>query len=473
MNIKSNSWNSAIAVGVFIAGIIVGRITVLARPEKEPKREVIATTKAQPKSKRSRAATVTRPSSSASAVTIVPGESLFDGIAVRDFESIARAAAISPDDIENESLLRVLVSEWAKKDPLAAIQFAQELERNDLVYEGLLQMAQFNADYALNWIEQNEGTAGTQRYFTMAVYQGMAKMDPVGAVVRVEQMPAGAQRDELLSITVNQWAKQDIQAAFDWLDTVEPTPQFTYIYNQVMGNYIEQDPVQAAALITDMNSGDNKLSFASQVACELADQDVDYAVEWVQTLDGDEKKYALMGILYRWADGPVASGALNYILEHPEEPGYDNLFATVAVKMSHNQPDELEAVFESMTETDQISAAEQLASVYSVNDSDKCNEWLQSLEPGSVQDAALESALKTYKYSNVPQAFALSESISSDSLRKEQMLDVMTVWVPVDGQAAVQALDGSSALSAEEKEDILRQVFEKIKPDHYLLPAKP
>jgi hypothetical protein len=473
MKIELNSWNIAIAGGVFFAGIVLGRVSSPARHEQEQKSEAVVTTiKAKPGIKRSHVAPATLARPSMPAVTIIPGGSLFDGVEVHELESLARAAALSTDDIENESLLRVLVSEWAKRDPVAAITFAQGIERTDLMYDALRQMAKQNAGDALCWIEQHVKLADRKRYLEVAVFQGLAKTDPKAAVSFVEQIPPGAQRDRLLSVTVRQWAEQDIHAVFDWLETAEQTPQFASMYTEVMGDYIEQDAVQAASLVAEMESCENKLCLAPQVACKLAEQDVDHALEWVQELAGDEKKYSLMGVLDRWASGPDGKEALIYILEHSDEHEYQDLLATVAVKMSLNHPEELEAAFESMSASDQIVAAEQLAAVYSRDDSDKCNEWLASLDAGPVRDSAVERALQTFTSSDVSMAFSLSESISSDSLRKTQIREVMTTWIPVDYQSAELALNESSALSAAEKEDLLSQIYKKLNLNDYVLPEK-
>ncbi|MCH6255673.1 hypothetical protein MLD52_03890 [Puniceicoccaceae bacterium K14] len=459
----------ALTGGLFMAGFVVGRMTVPDFIEEGAKRENLL----WPNSPSDDAEIAASHVESLPVVGRATMGTLFEGIAIQDFESIVRAAASSSDDLERESLLRVLVSEWAKKAPLAAIEFAQEIKRDDLMYEGLLRMSQLNTDDALNWIEGNVGKAGQRRYLTMAVYQGMATKDPEEAIARVEQLPAGSQRDELLSIAVNQWAKQDIQASFDWLERVELTPHFSSIYSEMMGKYIEQDPLLAASLVSDMNSSENKLSFASQVACELADQDLGYALEWVQALDGEEKKYALMGVLDRWASSSDASAALNYILEQPDEPGYQNLLETVAFKMSHNRPEELAAAMVSMNESNQIYVAQQLASVYSADDPEKCNEWLDSIQPGRVRDVAVESALKTYAYSNSSLAFRLSESINSEALRKEQMRNVLTIWMHIDFEVAEQALDASPVLTVEGKEELLNEINANLRGNDYLLPESP
>ena len=115
-----------------------------------------------------------------------------------------------------------------------------------------------------------------------------------------------------------------------------------------------------------------------------------------------------------------------------------------------------------MNEPDQVTSARQLASVYSNNDPDRGIEWIRSLEPGFARDEAVKVTLKTYMYSNVSEAFGLSESIGNDSSRYDQIREVMAVWVAVDPAAAEQALNQSSALSPEEKQKLLNLVLSLI-----------
>lgn len=64
-----------------------------------------------------------------------------------------------------------------------------------------------------------------------------------------------------------------------------------------MGNYIEQieqEPQDAALLVSQMEPSESRVSFASQIAIKLAEQDVDNALTWANDLDHESKKYALI-----------------------------------------------------------------------------------------------------------------------------------------------------------------------------------
>lgn len=446
-------------------GAIVGRTTA---PDAGKNQAQLSNTDSHGQTTIGRQARNTNISSSATSRT-----SIFKSFNTREFQTLSKEALASSDDVENDALLLVLVSEWAKKDPQAALAFANETpNRSDLVFEALNQLAQQNPDEALDWISQNATDSSQRQYLLRAAYRGMATVDPEGAVAQIEQMSAGSQRDQLLSLTLNEWAKQDINAAFDWIELAEATPQLKHIYNEVMGRYIDQDPEQAATVISAMNSGDNKLSFASQIATKLAEKDVNYALDWLQTLDGNEKKYALLGVVDRWAAGPNGEEALDYVLQNSTDPNHKELFSMVAMKLARKNPDKLVDSFDNMSESEQMIAAQQLASVYSINDPERGMEWIESLATGAVRDEALKSTLSSYMYSNVSQAFELSETISNSSLRTKQMREVLATWFPVNQAAAEQALYASSVLTTEEKQALLNQIQANFKTDDYVLPAK-
>lgn len=449
---------AATVIGVFILGIFIGAIV---RPSR-----VKLDQSPLPSSQLKRSSQHTATSFSSSL-------SIFELIPVDDFDELARAASESIEEVDRESLLRVLLSKWAKKDPQAALAYAQKLGRHDLAHDCLLQMAKDDPNGALQWIEENSELS-QQRYLTMAVYRGLARANPTEAVARVERLAPGAQRDRLLSIVTDEWAQQDIHAVFDWIETTELTPHFNAVYNQVMTRFIEQDLIQAAELVSDMEASDNKLSFSTQIAYKLAGEDIDYALQWLETLSGREKKYSMRSIVDRWASGPDASEALGYILENKDVLNGRDLIAIVATKMAHNNPEELAGLLSMMGETDQMIAAEQLASAYSRSNPAQGMEWVQSLDAGKVQDQALKGMVKSQKQSNVSQAFVLSEAISDDALRADQIEQVLVVWLPVNQQLAEQALSVSSALTVEEKKSMLDRVYQKLDSNaSYLLPERP
>lgn len=462
MNIEFKGHKIVYAIAILALGIGVGRMTSSVANGKDSTQDKLVTEDRQTKRQRSQM----RGSKSSSRIEI------FDAVPVGNFEQMARTAASSLDNVENDSLLRVLISEWAKKDPLGSLAYAQELDRSDLIYESLLQMGQADADGALEWLKLNMEKSGEFQYLTTAVYKGMAKKDPAGTVSLVEQMPTGAQREELLSLVVNEWAQRDVHAVFDWIGTAEASPYFSEIYNRTMGNYIQQSPFQAATLVSAMVECENKITAASQVACKLAEQDIPHALKWLDSLDGDSQKYAQLGILEQWAKSSDGKSALSHVLNNSDDPNYSDTFSKVVSSLANHHPAELEKALTQMNDSEQMEAAPHLASIYSVNSPDQCKTLIESLQPGPVQDAALKSAFQACKHNNTKFAFDLSESITDDSLREKHIYNIMKIWIPSNQAAAEDALHASSALSLDVKERLLEEIYQTVKVNDYVLPER-
>ncbi len=452
----------------FVLGMLIGRSPAPEQIPLEAIRPVIEPPKTEMISE-----VIFQPTSIAPAAAVSPDgniDQLFTEISSENFGRLARQAADSPDTMENEALLRVLISKWAGQDPVAALEFAQGMDRSDLLFEALNKMGAARGDEALIWLEKNIGDIGRRRYLALSVYQGMAKADAAGTVAKVEKMTAGPERDEILSVVMDQWARQDINAVFNWIETAELNPQLHNIYNYAMGHYIEKSPAQAAALVAEMQPCEMKAGFASQTGRKLAQEDVNGALTWALTLDEAAQKQALLSVIDTWASGPEGGDALAYIMANPEYPNYAELFSAAAVSLSYNDPDALLASMDSMSAQDQLVAAERLAIAFSATNPARCDQWLDTLESGPVRDSALKQTLGTYLYSNVSRAFELSQTLSDEAVREDYTQQVIESWITVDQAKAESALNSSAVLTEQQKRAILERVYSKVKPNDYLLP---
>ena len=86
-------------------------------------------------------------------------------------------------------------------------------------------------------------------------------------------------------------------------------------------------------------------------------------------------------------------------------------------KLSQSHPEQLSEALPSLNENHQVEVASQLAQVYSVNNPELAIRWLDSLENGTVRDAALKSSLNSFREYDIGQAFKLSETFTNEALR--------------------------------------------------------
>ena len=113
----------------------------------------------------------------------------------------------------------------------------------------------------------------------------------------------------------------------------------------------------------------------------------------------------------------------------------------------------------------------QLAQVYSSNAPEKATQWLDTLDEGPVRDAALSSALNSFRHFDINKAFSLAETFSDEASRGKEIHQLMNDWANSDYETAKQALQNTISLTEERKEAILEDVFRHAKPrNEYILP---
>jgi len=402
-------------------------------------------------------------------VPAVEGDSLFANLDSQDFQRLAERAAASSDVLQNQSMLRVLVGEWAMDDPEAALAYAARMNRDDLIRVGLLQMARSNGVAALGWLQSNVSDVARRRYLQLSVYQGMAGSNPKQALALAENIPQGPERDEALSIVVDEWSKQDIDSVFDWIKTAEITPQFSSIYTSVMMRYMDENPEAGAALLTAMLPCELKTTLAAQSARALADSDVTGALVWALGLDAGAQKNAVLNIIDVWSSGDQFPEALEYVLSNPKYEHYNELFEAAVINLSYNHEEDLMRAMETMKDADRLVATERLAVALSTTDFPQCDQWISSLPIGQQRDVALKNAFDTYCNSDVSQAYYLAETEENEQIRVDLIQRALTVWADVNPEAAEQALQNSTVLSEVQKSRLLEQIKGVTLTD-YLLP---
>ncbi|MDP0491592.1 MAG: hypothetical protein Q7Q71_11120 [Verrucomicrobiota bacterium JB023] len=399
--------------------------------------------------------------------------SLLSHLSLNEVRSHLDQLANDPADGRKAADLKVLLAEWAKRDPESALAFANERRREDWLHDCLIIYGSDQPDAALQWVEAHITSLGLQAHLTAAVYRGWVQTDATAAIHRIEQQKAGVQRDRLLYLAIDEWAQQDVESVFDWIAEQEITPFLSAAYNQALGRYIEQSPADAAYLVSEMENNADKPNFANQTAFHLAKEEPARALEWAEDLPDQARQFALMGVMESWASGANGLQALDYAKELPKGENEEQLFTMVAMKLAHANPAALSQELPDLNEAQQRIAATQLAQVYSAYDSGQTTRWLASLDHGPVRDAAVKTCLNFFRHSDIQQAFELSETFSEESLRRFEIQQILLAWLPIDPQAASDALMSTDALP-ESRKLMIRDELARQAPaaKDFLLPAK-
>jgi hypothetical protein len=112
----------------------------------------------------------------------------------------------------------MLLSAWAKKDPMQALEYAKENTGNRFARNTILTAwAAYDPDGAIRWAEQNhEAKEGEGNPWMIGVIQGLAASDPARASQLLASMNLSEERGEALGVLLPSILAQGPDAAKAW-----------------------------------------------------------------------------------------------------------------------------------------------------------------------------------------------------------------------------------------------------------------
>jgi hypothetical protein len=202
----------------------------------------------------------------------------------------------NPADINR--VYNVLVPNLVKMDPRAAAEFSQSPAaakwRADLMMVVAQSWARLNPDDAQNWVSNltNPPDDPTERdtmvsYVTFAV----ADMDPERAIRVLEQCPINKDRFEIMVENLTQqWTDQNsLQPLVDLIAKMPPSADRDGYFARIANAMARSDVMQASEIVSDdITPGPAQVDAAMSIVRQLAWNDKNLALEWVDTFPAGE-----------------------------------------------------------------------------------------------------------------------------------------------------------------------------------------
>lgn len=196
-----------------------------------------------------------------------------------DVEAALRRAGDLPPGAQAQ-LRAALLRAWSRSAPDAALAYVRDLDASEQMQ--LLQNGGFDVfrlvdpAEALELARELPGEAGRMAR-TFAI-QNLAATDPLAAVARIEQLPPGPERDQLLSVAAAGYARVDPEAALAWAQSLRP-PQPNALLT-VLSAVARTDPDRAL---------DIALSLAANPGPQLAPPTMMIAAQMLAGADDPER----------------------------------------------------------------------------------------------------------------------------------------------------------------------------------------
>lgn len=238
-----------------------------------------------------------------------------DPVEMEDAVAKFRSLGITEERFSEYSMLLTV---WAKADPMAALAYAKENTRGGFATNTILSAwASNDPEAAIQWAKSNH-KGDEANPFMAGIIKGIAGTDPVRATQLLTEMPFGDQRGEALSGLLPHILAQGPEAAREWITSISDERLRNGAMARVAEELAAVDPKGTADWLL-ANPGEATQRNMDNVLSAWMEKDQAGAQAYYQALPaGEARSNALRGIVNSLAmENPKA--AANYIDNHPAD----------------------------------------------------------------------------------------------------------------------------------------------------------
>ncbi len=357
---------------------------------------------------------------------------------LRELDALIAEARNLSNAADRSAALDVLYLRYVERDPLRALQSAlsrpDSEDRNDNVARVGAAWARIAPDAAFQQAEL-ETDAPIRTTLQNAIVHAWASQDAVAAFARVNALPAGVQRDQLLTWTTRELARQDPQGAAELIAKLVPADMDAL--NRVLASEWATSDPRAAARWIESRPRQSIGTLAYTVAPLYAAQFPAEALEWASRLD-------------RSRNGRLWSQALVGVANQDPEAA---LQAVIGVKDAARRSTALGAVIAAIAERDPALAIRhleklpmgearsqvvaQIALQIAQTDPDAAVSWLKGINDRGGRTQGLHQIGDQIAQRDVEAAVRLLDEIPPEA-RGHWISQIAIAYMQYDVDAAVQ-----------------------------------
>ncbi len=191
----------------------------------------------------------------------------------------------------------MLLTAWAKADPLAALEYAQANTRGGYATGTILSTwASSDADAAIRWAEANHGGEGANPHFA-GIIRSLGASDPMRATQLLTGMPRSEERGQALDAFLPHLLARGGNSARDWIDSLSDEALRNGAMIRVADRLAADDPAGTAAWLL-ANQGEASQRSMDDVYSVWARQDEQAALRSMAALPaGENRSNALRGLI--------------------------------------------------------------------------------------------------------------------------------------------------------------------------------
>jgi len=347
-------------------------------------------------------------------------ESVIGTVSRTDLDKARHMLSGIKDPQTKQSALYAYLNQASSQDPEEAFRVlasASPDRQGYGHYHNLFQKwAKDDPDAAIAKLSQIKGTTNRQQAL-QGIASALVTSDPKRALEMLDGMPPGQTRGNMLASITSAWMSHDSDAAMAWINGLPPADKSKAIQN-ITWQLGQEDPAKAAKLLSSFPVNNQTSHQFLQLASQWAQQDLDAARKWVESLPaGRTRERAMSGILNTLAQTDPVKAA--------------SVFGDAVV--NNQNSGDVGMIVGEWIKTDQTAA---LA-------------WLESLDLRGDNQRNVHSQFLSYWVNEDPAAASRYALGIQDEKSREQAIDSLVgSWGSSDPQAArewvMKSLEGDA-----------------------------
>ena len=348
---------------------------------------------------------------------------------------------LAGNGIQRQNGLSTALFRWAESDPAAATQRILEMpegrERQMLLSVVVSSVARNDAFKAYEFLN---ATIGENLQLESQVIGQMMQQDAVRGLSYLDDFVRKNGNRHSITSAISNWAQKDLQAAIDYIDNL-PAQLRPEMGMQLVHTYLRKDPASAIEWVRESGSPEmESMLFAilPQTNPQLAEK---FLIEEGESAFSSQLLQGLASA--RMAQS--REGALAWLQDYEDHPGYDDAMKNLMFQISHEDPQAASAMVDEFVEDENYQHVfSQIAARWVRFDEDEAVDWVTSLPDGAGRDNALQSLAFHYARSDPDLALTIAGQLSGTSVQHvKHSLAMQLIAMGLEQDEVLSVLDMS------------------------------
>jgi hypothetical protein len=278
----------------------------------------------------------------------------------------------------SEDGYRLILSRWAKADPLRALEFVNQHRDSRRGRETILSTWAGNDPTAAErWAMANHQGDGPNPHVP-AIIDGVARHDLNEALRMAEAMPQSRERGAAVESITRALFLQGADAAMAFPASIADERLRGGFVAAIANRMVEKDLPQAASWIASLSEGTVQNRAARRVADALARQDISNAAAWVKTLKPEAQVEAAHGVIRPMSAGNIAATA-QWVSTLAGTPNYDRAVEEFVWSCNTRAPEQSAAWIQGVADpTQRRRLYHRMLGEWAQNDAAAVKQWVSN-----------------------------------------------------------------------------------------------